>query len=336
MKVISCVQPFEMEIIKAEKPVIKDDNDVLIQIKRVGICGTDLHAFSGNQPFFEYPRTLGHELSGVVEAIGKNVKHVIVGDKVTIIPYVHCGKCVACVNGKTNCCQSMKVMGVHVDGGMAEYFIAPSQNVIQTNDLTYEQAATIEPLCIGAHAVRRAQIQPHDTVLVIGAGPIGLGIARFAKILGAKKAVIMDMVEQRLQFAQQWTEADNIILANEDVQSTLSETFAGELPTVVFDATGNKTSMENAFTYVNHGGKLIYVGLVKDSITFNDPDFHAKELTLFASRNATKEDFEFVTSCLEKGLIHEGYVTKEFQLDEVIPYFEHKNYQTNKAMIVFD
>lgn len=332
MKVITCTEPGKMDEITLDKPEILADGEVIVAIKRVGICGTDIHAFGGNQPFFSYPRVLGHELVGVIEATASDVENIQIGDKVTIIPYLHCGECLACTSGKTNCCTQMQVLGVHVDGGMAEYLKVPASHVFVVNSLSLNDAAMVEPLSIGAHAVRRAAIQEGETVLIIGAGPIGLGAARFAKLQGAK-TIMMDISEERLQFAKEWTACDVTVAATDDAIEKLKEVNNGSLPSVVMDATGNKQSMTTAFNYVNHGGKLVYVGLVKDSITFFDPDFHAKELTLLGSRNATKEDFEYVISCLEKGQVSSSYVTNHIQFDEVNAYFQAGNFRTNKTLI---
>lgn len=332
MKVITCTEPGKMEEIVVAKPEILEGGEVIVAIKRVGICGTDIHAFGGNQPFFSYPRVLGHELAGIIEATASDVENIQVGDKVTIIPYLHCGECLACKSGKTNCCTEMQVLGVHVDGGMAEYLKVPASHVFVVNELSLNDAAMVEPLSIGAHAVRRATIQEGETVLIIGAGPIGLGAARFAKLQGAK-TIMMDISEERLQFAEEWAACDRTVTVSEDAIEKLKEVNNGSLPSIVMDATGNKQSMTNAFNYVNHGGKLVYVGLVKDTITFFDPDFHAKELTLLGSRNATKEDFEYVISCLEKGQVKSSYVTNRINFDEVNAYFQAGNFRTNKTLI---
>ncbi|GGA32299.1 zinc-binding alcohol dehydrogenase family protein [Psychrobacillus lasiicapitis] len=332
MKAITCTEPGKMDEITLDKPENLANGEVLVAIKRVGICGTDIHAFGGNQPFFSYPRVLGHELSGVVEAISNNVENVQVGDTVTIIPYLHCGKCLACTIGKTNCCTEMQVLGVHVDGGMAEYLKVPASHVFAVNELSLDDAAMVEPLSIGAHAVRRAAIKEGETVLIIGAGPIGLGAARFAKLQGAK-TIMMDISEERLQFSKEWADCDLTVTASENAIDQLKEVNNGPLPSIVMDATGNKQSMTNAFNYVNHGGKLVYVGLVKDTITFFDPDFHAKELTLLGSRNATKEDFEYVINCLQKGQVKSSYVTNKITFDEVNAYFQAGNFRTNKTLI---
>ncbi|EGQ26470.1 L-threonine 3-dehydrogenase [Sporosarcina newyorkensis 2681] len=335
MRVIRCTEPGVMEEIEQATPKDLAVNEVLIAVKRIGICGTDIHAFGGNQPFFTYPRILGHELSGVVEAVGVNVDQTKKGDTVTIIPYMNCGTCLACKSGKTNCCTSMKVLGVHIDGGMASYIKVPASHVIVVNDLTLDDAAIIEPLSIGAHAVRRAEIVQDDTVLIIGAGPIGLGAARFAKLQGAT-TIIMDISEERLKFCKNWADCDFAIQPDDHTIETLLHINGGYLPSVVMDATGNKQSMTQAFNYAGNGGKLVYVGLVKDTITFSDPDFHAKELTLLGSRNATKEDFEYVINSITKGLVKSSYVTNKIHFDELISYFKEGDFSTNKTMAIIE
>lgn len=321
-----------MELIQTEFDNKIQDNEILIAIKKIGICGTDIHAYGGNQPFFDYPRVLGHELSGIAEQVGNQVNQVKQGDKVAVIPYINCKECIACRNGKTNCCTQMQVLGVHRDGGMTEYIKVPAENVFAVNDLPLEKAAIIEPLSIGAHAVRRADIHEQDTVLVVGTGPIGLGVARFTKLAGAK-TIVMDLSEERLSFCKEWAECDETVVAGEGAQQKLLDLNNGELPSIVLDATGNKHSMMNSFDYVSHGGKLVYVGLVKDTISFFDPDFHSKELSLLGSRNATREDFQYVIDCMAKGQIKDNYVTNHISFDEVPAFFEASNFQTNKTLI---
>jgi 2-desacetyl-2-hydroxyethyl bacteriochlorophyllide A dehydrogenase len=334
VRTIVCEEPGKMKRVEQEKPNTLKENAVLIAIKRIGICGTDIHAFGGNQPFFEYPRVLGHELSGVVEEIGDQVQNVTIGDRVTVIPYKHCGECIACKNGKTNCCTNLQVTGVHIDGGMREYLVMPESHVLKVNQLSLNDAAVVEPLCIGAHAVRRADIKEGETVLIIGAGPIGLGAARFAKLQGAK-TIIMDLNEERLDFCKKWADSDLTIKPSDQAVEELKELNNGQLPSIVLDATGNKFSMMKAFDYVSHGGKLVYVGLVKDTISFNNPDFHSKELTLMGSRNATIEDFQYVISCMESGDIDTAsYISHQIEFENATDYFHDMSFNTNKALIV--
>jgi 2-desacetyl-2-hydroxyethyl bacteriochlorophyllide A dehydrogenase len=298
------------------------EGHAIVSIRRIGICGTDYHAFKGNQPFFQYPRILGHELSGVVEQIAEGVEGVAPGDTVVIIPYMHCSKCLACRNGKTNCCTSMRVLGVHSDGGMRERISVPVSHLIQANGLTLDEAALVEPLAIGAHAVRRAGIVKGDTVLVVGSGPIGLGVMAFAKNTGAN-VIAMDINEERLAFCKSWAKVDHTIHAREtDAKQRLSELTNGEYPVAVFDATGNAGSMTKSFELVSHGGKLIFVGLVKDDITFSDPEFHKRELTLMGSRNATIADFYHVMDVIGgDDLDINPYITHRSSLDNMIDSF---------------
>ncbi|MFJ7638422.1 zinc-binding alcohol dehydrogenase family protein [Peribacillus sp. NPDC097225] len=336
MKTIICQEPGKIEIIEQDNVNTVNAGEVLLSIKRIGICGTDIHAYGGNQPFFHYPRILGHELAAVVVEVGEGVSTVHAGDIVTVIPYMHCGTCISCKNGKTNCCTNMKVLGVHIDGGMTEFFVLPASHVLKVNDLSLDEAALIEPLSIGAHAIRRADVKQADTVLVIGAGPIGLGVAKFAKLSGTK-TIVMDISEERLKFCQEWTNCDAIVLSSENNEEILRNLNEGNLPTIVLDATGNAASMMGAFNYASHGGKLIYVGLFKGEITFNDPDFHSKELTLMGSRNATLEDFQHVIQFMENGEIDaEAYISQNLSFEQAVEHFTNKNFNSNKAVITLD
>ncbi|MBM7569986.1 zinc-binding alcohol dehydrogenase family protein [Aquibacillus albus] len=321
MKGVTCVEPNLFKRVELEQPKAESGN-AIVSIKRIGICGTDLHAYKGNQPFFQYPRVLGHELAGEIESIEENSQGLEKGDQVTIIPYLECGECRACRIGKTNCCTQMKVLGVHVDGGMREKISVPYDHLIKTKGMSLDETAVVEPLSIGAHAVRRSGIQKGEFALVIGAGPIGLGVMAFAKQQGAK-VIAMDIDEKRLEFCRNWVKVDHIVNALKSPTENLNEITDGDMPSVVFDATGNKQSMQHSFDYPANGGKLIFVGLVKSDITFFDPDFHSKELTLMSSRNATKEDFFHVIQSIKNGDIDVNeYITHRANFDQVIEQFE--------------
>lgn len=321
MKAIVCRQAGQLQFVDVPEPAPKD-GEAVVRITRIGICGTDMHAFRGNQPFFTYPRILGHELSGVVEQIGPNEDGLRQGDQVSIIPYMHCGKCIACRCGKTNCCTEMKVIGVHIDGGMRERIAVPTGNLIRTNGLTPDQSAVLEPLAIGAHAVRRSELRAGEIALVIGAGPIGLGVMALAKRRGAV-VIAMDVNDERLAFCRAWAGADHTVNALRDPGPELAFITGGDWPTAVFDATGNAQSMAEAFQWVAHGGKLIYVGLVKGDIAFHDPEFHKREVTLLGSRNATRPDFDAVRQAMEDGALDvERYITHRAPFEQAIGQFE--------------
>ncbi|TCN22747.1 zinc-binding alcohol dehydrogenase family protein [Mesobacillus foraminis] len=318
---IVCEQPHVFKFAKTEALMPKE-GEAIVAIKRIGICGTDLHAFKGNQPFFQYPRVLGHELAGVIEWIGDNSFGLKTGDQVSIIPYMECGQCIACRKGKTNCCTQMNVMGVHIDGGMQEKISVPYHHLIKTEGLSLDETAVIEPLSIGAHAVRRGEIQAGEFVLVIGAGPIGLGVMSFAKQAEAR-VIAMDINNDRLEFCRRWADVDYTINALESPMEAIQKITGGDMPELVFDATGNARSMTDSFRYPANGGKLIFVGLVKSEIVFSDPDFHSKELTLMASRNATKEDFDFVIRSIRSRKIKvDEYITHRSEFKQMINTFE--------------
>lgn len=320
MKAIICEQVGQFKEIELAEPT-PVAGEAIVRIKRIGICGTDIHAYKGNQPYFTYPRILGHELSGIIEHIGENDLNLQVGDQVSIIPYLHCGTCIACRNGKTNCCTSMRVLGVHTDGGMRELLSVPVGQLLKVNSLTLDQAAIVEPLSIGAHAVRRSTVQSGETVLVIGGGPIGLGVMALARIQGAK-VIAMDIDEERLSFCKRWAHVDGVVNASDNPTATIEELTNGEYPTVVFDATGNARSMSQAIRYVAHGGRLIYVGLVKGEIPLDDPEFHKREATLLGSRNATREDFLNVIKLIESGQLQtDAYVTHQAPFEQMIDKF---------------
>ncbi|KQY83922.1 alcohol dehydrogenase [Paenibacillus sp. Root52] len=316
MRAVVCEEVEHLTLQDIPEPE-RTEHEAIVSIKRIGICGTDLHAYKGNQPFFTYPRVLGHELAGDIEDIGQNEAGLQIGDTVSIIPYLHCGRCIACRSGKTNCCVSMQVMGVHVDGGMRERIAVPVSHLLRAEGLTLDEAAMVEPLSIGAHAVRRARIQPGEQVIVIGAGPIGLGVMAFAKQAGAR-VIAVDRNQERLELSRSLAGADILVQATGQAVEQVREVTEGDYATAVFDATGNVNSMNEAIRYVAHGGQLIYVGLVKADITFHDPEFHKREMSILGSRNATREDFEQVMQVLQaKRLNLDAYITHRTSFDQL-------------------
>lgn len=321
MKGIICSEVNQLNMVELEEPILSA-GEAIVHIRRIGICGTDMHAFRGNQPFFSYPRILGHELSGFIQEVNDESGQFQSGDQVSIIPYMHCGACIACRHGRTNCCTALKVLGVHIDGGMRERIAVPTSHLIKTNDISLDQAVVLEPFSIGAHAVRRSDLQPGDIVLVIGAGPIGLGVMAIAKQRGAT-VIAMDINDERLAFCQQWAKVDHIVNAYQQPKEQIAAITGGDYPIAVFDATGNNRSMTGAFDFVAHGGKLIYVGLVKADISFHDPEFHKREMTLLSSRNATREDFDTVLEAIVSGHINVvSFITHRAPFDEMIQSFE--------------
>ncbi|HET6567655.1 MAG TPA: zinc-binding alcohol dehydrogenase family protein [Rhodothermales bacterium] len=301
MQTLILREPHRFELVDTPEPEAIRPGEALVRVHRVGVCGTDLHAYEGRQPFFRYPRVLGHELGVEVVSVEPNDRGIRVGDRCAVEPYLNCGSCRACRRGKTNCCEKLEVLGVHTDGGMRAYLTVPLHKLHRSETLSYEQLALVEMLCIGAHAVRRAGVEPGESVLVVGAGPIGLSVAAFARAAGAD-VMVMERSEQRLRFCREHLGIGNTILASQDSMSEVKRA-GGDLPGAVFDATGNAASMQGAFDLTAHGGTLVFVGLVQGDVTFHDPDFHRREMMLLSSRNATGEDFSTVIGGLESGQV---------------------------------
>jgi 2-desacetyl-2-hydroxyethyl bacteriochlorophyllide A dehydrogenase len=321
MKTIVLEEPGRFVRTDTPEPQGPAAGEALVRVRRIGICGSDLKAFQGHMPFLEYPRILGHELGVEIVEVASNEQGLKAGDKVSIEPYLNCGTCVACRRGKTNCCTTLKVLGVHTDGGMREYITVPVHKLHKSEKLSLDQLALIETLVIGAHAVRRAQPEAEENLLVIGAGPIGLTVVEAAKASGTE-IILMDINQDRLDFAQQQLGVEHTVNAGEQPLEQLLDLTHGDLPTQVYDATGNVHSMNGSFQYLASGGKLVFVGLVKDNVTFDDPEFHRREMTVMSSRNGTASDFKWVIEKMESGAIDTTpWITHRAAFDDMIPQF---------------
>ncbi len=321
MKYIVCERPGQFLLKEKEEPQRKE-GEALIQIKKIGICGTDLHAYGGNQAFFTYPRILGHELAAQVLEMAENPQGIKPGDNVVIMPYISCGTCVACRQGKTNCCTAIKVLGVHTDGGMQERIVVPVELLIPAGSLSDNEMAVVEPLAIGAHAIRRSGLKTGETIVVIGCGPIGIGILKLAQIAGAR-TIAIDRNENRLDYAKSKIGVDHIVVGGNDALEQVSTITHGDLAAVVFDASGHRSALESGPEYMSHGGRFVLVGLSKGELVFKHPAIHAKEASILCSRNATLEDFQHVISVLATGKFPvDSFITHEVGFTDMIANFE--------------
>lgn len=300
MLTVICESPGTLRAIGRPIPQ-RGDDEVLLRVRRVGVCGTDLHIFTGNQPYLDYPRVMGHELSGIVEAAPEDGK-LSRGDVVYVMPYLSCGKCIACRQGRTNCCVSIQVLGVHRDGAFCEYLSVPQAFVHKAQGVSLDQAAMVEFLAIGAHAVRRASVKAGQRVLVVGAGPIGMAAMIFAKLAGAE-VTALDGRQDRLEFCASQLGMTASVQLGDDDEQRLAALSDNEFFDVVFDATGNPKAMERGFKFVAHAGTYVLISVVGATISFSDPEFHKRETTLLGSRNATPEDFETVLDAMRAGKI---------------------------------
>lgn len=335
MKAAICPEPGRLDIIDRPAPGAPSKGWARLAVSHVGICGTDYHIFEGKHPYLEYPRVMGHEISATVIEPGEGVS-LAPGTPVIVNPYLSCGTCVACRKEKPNCCTAIKVLGVHTDGALCEEILVPETNLYPAGDLSLEAAATVEFLAIGAHAVRRSLAPAGSRALVIGAGPIGLGTALFSRIAG-HQVTLLDASAERLDMAAARLGFGEGILAGDGALEAVLSATGGDGFDVVFDATGFGGSMEKSFSFVAHGGCLVFVSVVKDDIRFSDPEFHKREMMLIGSRNATRQDFEHVAASIRAGHVPvSSLITHRTTLDAVVidlPRWAHEKTGLIKAVV---
>lgn len=324
MKAIQLEKPESFRSIEIEEPGTPQAGHALVRIHRVGVCGTDISGYLGKMPFFSYPRVPGHELGVEILEVGTGVNHIKAGDRCSVEPYISCYKCYACKRGFTNCCENNQTLGVMCDGGLCERMILPAEKLHPSAKLTYDQLALVETLAIGCHAVNRGDPKPGQNVLIVGAGPIGLSAIEFARLSGAR-TVVMDINEQRLSFVREKIQVPDTILSTGEGEEVaqLARLTNGQLADVVIDATGNNKSMANAMSYCSFAGKLVYVGITQQEISFpHAPIMHRRELTIMASRNALPADFRRIIKLIEDGQINTStWITHNARFDSMISEF---------------
>jgi 2-desacetyl-2-hydroxyethyl bacteriochlorophyllide A dehydrogenase len=300
MKALICEAPGRLALTDRPEPT-PAANEVLLRIRRIGVCGTDFHILKGLHPFLAYPRVMGHELAGEVVAAPAG-SGLATGEPVYVVPYLSCGICRACRLGRQNCCARISVLGVHQDGGMAEFLAVPAHNVVPLDGLSLNEGAMIEFLAIGAHGIRRGAVGAEDRVLVVGAGPIGIAAILAGKARGAH-VTAMDMRQDRLDLARTALGADEVLTPGPDAEAVLADATHGEFFDVVVDATGNVGAMRRGLNFLAHAGRYVLLSVVQEEIGFADPEFHKRETTLLASRNALPEDFAEVVRWMRAGQI---------------------------------
>lgn len=322
MKAIQLEQPKQFRRIDVPEAAQPGAGEALVRVHRIGICGTDYGGYLGKMPFYSYPRIPGHELGVEVLSLGSGVTNIAPGDRCSVEPYMNCQQCYPCRRGSGNCCENLKVLGVMTDGGMRERFIVPARKLHKSSKLSFEQLALVETLAIGCHAVNRGNPQKSDNVLIIGAGPIGLSTIEFVKLSGAR-TIVLDLVPQRLDFCKRVMGVDETVLVNGNELEELKSLTGGSLAQVVIDATGSNKSMANALNFCAFTGRLVYVGITQQEITFpHAAVMHRRELTLLASRNALPDDFGRIIRLIEEGKIDtKPWITHHAAFDEMIEAF---------------
>jgi 2-desacetyl-2-hydroxyethyl bacteriochlorophyllide A dehydrogenase len=324
MKALQLEKPLSWRMIDINEPPAPAAGEALMRVLRVGVCGTDVSGYLGKMPLFSYPRIPGHELGVEVIAVGEGVTNVKPGDRCSVEPYINCQKCYSCRRGFTNCCEQNKTLGVMCDGGLTARIILPARKLHPAPRLTPDQCALVETLAIGCRAVDRSAAKAGETVLVIGAGPIGLSAVEFAKLSGAR-TVVMDISESRLAFVRERMGVPNTIVVRGDESDVkaLAELTNGQLADVVIDATGNSKSMVRAMEFTAFAGRVVYVGITQQNLEFpHAPFLHRRELTLMASRNALTRDFPRIISLIEDGRIDTvPWITHHADFEEVPSVF---------------
>jgi 2-desacetyl-2-hydroxyethyl bacteriochlorophyllide A dehydrogenase len=330
MRTVILEQPGQFTVTDtAPPPAAPGPDEVLARVLTVGICGSDLHAFEGTQPFFTYPRILGHELAVEVLESGSAVADFKPGDRCAVNPYITCGECAACTRGRTNCCAKMRVFGVHSDGGMRDRILLPAKQLYKCAKLAPAQIPLVETLGVGIHAVGRAKAQPGDRAIVVGAGPIGLSVIEFLRLAGCDIGIVEKMPE-RLEFASRHH-------ALERSYPSHAEARQEEPSMLVFDCTGDKGSMESSIDLLQQGGTLVFVGLINGHISLFNPDLHRREATILSSRNSTAAEHHRVLDLMESGGIDVSAWPTECARPEVLgtrfPLWLHREAGVVKSVI---
>lgn len=299
MRAIEILQPGVMQITKREKPQ-PENGEVLLKLKYVGFCGSDLSTYLGKNPMVSYPRIPGHEISATIEIVGNEVPDKFKsGQSVTVVPYTNCGLCSACKQKKQNACRYNETLGVQRDGAMAEYICVPWQKVIIENNLSAVQLAMIEPLTVGFHAIDNINVTDTDTVVVFGCGMIGIGAILRAHLRGAT-VIAIDIDNSKLQIAK-ILGADFLINSKtQDLHQELSKITDGNGPSVMVEAAGNPVSYKAAINEVGFAGRVVCIGYAKEDIRFSTKLWVQKELEIKGARNATPSDFEAVIKFLKR------------------------------------
>lgn len=312
--------------------------EVVIKVAATGVCAGDLYLYLGKHPYECYPVVGGHEISGIISEVGESVSLVKPGEAVVVEPFLKCGKCYPCRNGKSNCCVNFRMIGLHEPGGFAEYVRAPADRLHPIPDgLSLTQASLAEPVAIGVQACRRGQVKPGELVVVLGCGPIGLTIIEVVRSLGAR-AIATDISEGRLAVAREL--GAETLLADEHTIDRVLELTSGEGAPVVIEATGNPRAMEQTVSLVASGGRIVVVGLVRQGVGVTLPglELTRKEMTIVGSR-ASVDCFPESLQLLAEGAIHLSNAAQTFPLDQAPRVFSDLAAEPtalSKAIFVLD
>lgn len=316
MKAIHLQSPGSIAVAEVDLPKRKDQ-DVVIKVRSLGICGSDIGAYLGTNPLVSYPRIIGHEVAGEVLEVPEGETELKAGDRVVLEPYVYCGTCYPCKNGHTNCCENLTVLGVHINGAMAEYFSHPRHLVHKVPDnIPWNLLAMVEPLTISMHAVKRARVKKGEHVVITGSGPIGLLAAQYALALEAVP-VVVDPVEERLEFARKLGVKYIVNPVTQDAAKEIKAITQGRMAEVVIEASGNAAAIRSSIDYVSFSGRISLVGWPQNEISLPTALFTKKELDILGSRNSYRSFPESIQLIAENKVDVAAVITKTIAFEEV-------------------
>jgi 2-desacetyl-2-hydroxyethyl bacteriochlorophyllide A dehydrogenase len=308
MKALVIDAPGKISLQEVERPHVAA-GDVLLRLRYVGFCGSDLSTYLGKNPMVNYPRVPGHEISGVISALGEEVPdNFREGDAVSVVPYTSCGSCPSCRRGRNNACRENQTLGVQRDGAMQEYITVPWQKILPASSLNALELVMVEPLTVGFHAIRRGRVRESDVVMVLGCGMIGAGAIAGAARLGAR-VIAVDIDDHKLELAEKLGAQFTINSKEKNLHGDLELLTGGDGPDVVIEAAGNPATYRAAVDEVAFTGRVVCIGYAGNEVSFATKLFVQKEMDIMGSRNASAEDFRAVISYLEEGT---------FPLDQMI------------------
>lgn len=308
-------KPWDVTCVDIEKPV-PGQGEALIRVRSAGICGSDIGAFRGTNPLVTYPRIIGHEIAGEIISIPDNDKGLKPGDHVITDPYMYCGTCYPCSLGRTNCCEDLKVLGVHVDGGMSEYFAHPADMLWKLpNDMPWELAPIAEPLTIALHGIHRGRLKKGEHVAIIGAGPIGILAAMSALAYGAEP-ILIDLVEERLEEAKRLGIRYTIQSGKEDVAAKAAEYTGGRMAELVMECSGANAAIQMSLDLAANAGRITFTGWPKKETPIMTGTITKKEVDILGARTSANE-FEEAIDLIHTGRVDAGKIlTKVITIEE--------------------
>ncbi len=339
MKAIKVIEPFKVEIVDIPKPIIENDDDVIVKVTSGGICGSDMGIYKGTNSLATYPRIIGHEFGGIVAEVGSNVTNVKVGDKVAVDPVISCGHCYACSIERHNVCSTLEVIGVHRDGGFTEFVKVPANNVHKFNkDFDESLLGLVEPYTIGVEINQRGQVHKGDKVLIMGSGPIGICAMQVAKRNGAQ-VMMTDLVKERLDKAKSMGADEIVLVSEENLEERIAAFTDGEGIPVVIDTVCIPSSFEQSVKLACPAGRVVVIGLNGKPSEIVMADITKKELTIVGSR-LNRNCFDEVIAGFEDGSLQpEQLMTKAFNYKDImdaITMIEEHPQEVLKVVLKFE